>query len=129
MAARITVAFVFSIVGAIYQLISPGLASLFDPRTSLLFYIGSTNAVLNGLVIFWGASHLLEDWKGRITWPSIILAVAITNLSSIIIAFLTPSGSGILLYFYASPSFGALLVMLPGPLLVLVGGIVGFAAV
>lgn len=123
MVNRTTAAFVFSVIGATYQIISLGVAALIDRGISLYFYIfGLNSLVLTGLVVFWSASHILEDWKGRITWPSIILALAIANLSSIILAYFVTSP-------YATLSVWVILALIPGPLLTLIGGILGFAAV
>src|SRR5207253_6139833 len=92
MANRATPAFVFSIVGATYQIISPGVVALIDRTTGAYFYIiGLNNLLFTVLVVFWSASRLLEDWEGRITWPFITFAVGVANLSNIILASLTGS--------------------------------------
>ncbi|HZY93774.1 MAG TPA: hypothetical protein VFE98_02810 [Candidatus Bathyarchaeia archaeon] len=130
MATRATIAFVLSIIGATYQIMSFGLAALVDLRASslYLYYGGFTDTFLLTLVTFWAASHLLEDWKGRATWPAIILALGIANVSNLVIAYFlpynvlgTPLGT--------NPSLAQFLVIIPGSILALVGGLVGFAAV
>src|SRR5947209_17276474 len=88
MANRATAAFVFSIIGASYQLTSLYIAVLIDRSTNPFYYTVSFDSFfLTSLIVIWSASHILEDWKGRITWPSIILAVGIANMSTVIIAY------------------------------------------
>ena len=128
MATRATVAFALSIIGATYQIMSLALAVLVDSRTSLYFYYAFTNLFVPTLVTFWAASHLLEDWKGRATWPAIILALAIANLSNLIIAYILPN-PGLGLPANTNPSLAQFFVLVPGPLLASIGGLVGFAAV
>ncbi|OLE90734.1 MAG: hypothetical protein AUF79_08890 [Crenarchaeota archaeon 13_1_20CM_2_51_8] len=130
MANRATAAFVFSIVGASYQIISPGVVAIVDRNYGAYFYIiGLNNLLFTVLVVFWSASRLLEDWKGRITWPFITFAVGAANLSSIILASLTGSALLGILGPNGTVSVGAVLAIIPGPLLVIMGGILGFAAV
>jgi len=76
--------------------------------------------------VFWGASHLLEDWKGRITWPFLIFALGIANLSSIIMAYYIPNNFA---QSTSNPLLDATLSLIPGPLLIIIGGIIGFLAV
>src|SRR6266566_925860 len=96
MANRATIAFVFAIIGAAYQMLSLYVAALVD-RNTYLYNYGYVYETLffSSFFVFWSASHLIEDWRGRITWPSI-----------------TP-----------------ILAIIPGPLLMIFGGILGFSAV
>src|SRR2546430_11558334 len=81
MANRATAAFVFSIIGAAYQMTSLYVAVLVDRNTYLYNYgYGYETLFFSSFFVFWSASHLLEDWKGRITWPSIILGLGAANL-------------------------------------------------
>jgi hypothetical protein len=85
---RATAAFVFSIIGAAYQMISLYVAVLIDRNMSPFFYftVGYYTLFLTGFIVIWSASHILEDWKGRITWPSIILVLGIANLASVVMS-------------------------------------------
>ena len=116
MANRATAAFAFSIVGSAYQMISLYVAALIDRNTSLIYYNYVYEILFfSGLIVIWSASHILEDWKGRITWPSIILVLGIADLSTIIMAY----------YVQTSP----ILALVSGPILITFGGILGFSAV
>src|SRR6266480_2907739 len=116
MANRAIAAFAFSIVGSAYQMISLYVASFVDRNTSLIYYnYGYEILFFSGLIVIWSASHILEDWKGRITWPSIILVLGIADLSTIIMAY----------YVQTSP----ILALVSGPILITFGGILGFSAV
>ena len=128
MATRTTVAFVLSVIGGTYQIMSLGLGVLVDSRASIYFYYSFTSTIVPTLVTFWAASHLLEDWKGRATWPAIILALAVASLSNLIIAYFQPN-PGLGLPVSTTPLLAQFFVLLPGPLLALIGGLVGFAAV
>ena len=91
MANRATVGFLFSVTGGAYQIISPYVAAIVDRNSSPYYYVYSFETlILTSFLMFWGASHLLEDWKGRITWPFPIFALGIANLSSIIMAYYIP---------------------------------------
>jgi len=130
MANRATPAFVFSIVGATYQIISPGVVALIDRTTGAYFYIiGLNNLLFTVLVVFWSASRLLEDWEGRITWPFITFAVGVANLSNIILASLTGSALLGILGPNGTVLVEAILAIIPGPLLIIMGGVLGFAAI
>src|SRR6266851_9264794 len=88
MAKRATAAFVLAIIGAAYQMISLYVAALVDRNTYLYNYAyGYETLFLSSFFVFWSASHILEDWRGRITWPSIILVIGIANISAIIMAY------------------------------------------
>ena len=129
MANRATAAFVFSIIGAAYQLTSLYVAVLVDRSTNPFYYTVSFDSLfLTSLVVVWSASHILEDWKGQITWPSIILAVGIANMSTVIIAYYVQNLPTQPFPTTPSPA-GATLALLAGPLLNIVGGILGFSAV
>jgi len=129
MVNRATAAFAFSIVGAAYQMISLYVAVLIDRNTSPFFYftVGYYTLFLTGFIVIWSASHILEDWKGRITWPSIILVLGIANLASIIMSDYAQTspiqGST------TSPSLTVITAIVSGPLLIVIGGILGFSAV
>ncbi len=128
MSNRATAAFVFSITGAAYQLTSLFVAAVVDRNTSFYLYnLGYETLFFTSFIVFWSASHILEDWKGRITWPSIILGLGIANLSTIILSYyaqtspiLSPSNA---------PSPAAISSLIAGPLLIVIGGILGFSAV
>ena len=129
MVNRATAAFVVSIIGAAYQMISLYVAVLIDRNTSPFFYftVGYYTLFLTGFIVIWSASHILEDWKGRITWPSIILVLGIANLASIIMSDYAQTspiqGST------TSPSITGITAIISGPLLIVIGGILGFSAV
>ena len=129
MANRATAAFVFSIIGASYQLISLYIAVLIDRSTNPFYYTVSFDSFfLTSLIVIWSASHILEDWKGRIAWPSIILALGIANMSTVIIAYYIQNSAT--QPFPTTPSpLTATLALLSGPLLNIIGGLLGFSAV
>jgi hypothetical protein len=128
MANRATVAFLFSVTGGAYQIVSPYVAAIVGRNSSLYYYSYSFETlILTSFLVFWGASHLLEDWKGRITWPFLIFALGIANLSSIIMAYYIPNNLA-----FSTPNtslLNAMLSLIPGPLLIIIGGIIGFLAV
>ena len=129
MTNRATATFVLSIVGAAYQLISTPVAGLIDRNTSLIYYNYSYEILFfTSLIAIWSASHILEDWKGRITWPSIILVLGIANVSLIIMAYYAQTSSPIQIA-YTGISLGAVLALVAGPVLLIIGGILGFTAV
>ena len=128
MANRATVAFLFSVIGAAYQMISPYIATLVDRNNSPYYYVyGFETLILTSFLEFWGASHLLEDWKGRITWPFIILVLGVANLSSMIMVYFIPSN--LLALTPNSTLINATLALIPGPLLIIIGGVLGLLAV
>jgi len=128
MANRAIAAFAFSIVGSAYQMISLYVAGLIDRNTSLIYYnYGYEILFFSGLIVIWSASHILEDWKGRITWPSIILVLGIADLSTIIMAYYAQTSP--ILAASDGPSIGTILALISGPILITFGGILGFAAV
>jgi hypothetical protein len=113
------------------------MAALADGNTSAYYYIVAFNSqlftsmLLTSIVVIWSATHILEDWKGRITWPSILFALGMVDLWNIVLAYLTP----IMVFRILSlPSNGtlslaAMLALIPGPLFIVIGGILGFSAV
>lgn len=128
MANRAIAAFVFSVIGAAYQLTSLFVAALVDRGTSFYLYnLGYESLFFTSFIIFWSASHILEDWKGRITWPSIILGLGIANLCVIILSYYEQSSSTVSPS--NAPSSAAFSALIAGPLLIVIGGILGFSAV
>lgn len=126
---KATVTFGFSVVGAAYQLISPYIAAL--ANGSYLSYIvtyGLETLILSSFIVFWGASHLVEDWKGRMTWPFLIFVLGVANFASLIMVYFTPSN------YLGIPTansslLNVTLAIIPGPILVMIGGIIGFFGV
>jgi peptidoglycan/LPS O-acetylase OafA/YrhL len=126
MANRATGAFVFSVIGAAYQMISLYIGVLID-RNAYSYYSYVYTLFFSSFLAFWAASHILEDWKGRITWPSIILGLGVANLSTVILGYYAQSSP---IYNATSPpSITPILALTPGPLLLIIGGILGFSAV
>src|SRR5947207_13545025 len=101
-------------------------AVLVDRSTTPFYYtISFQSLFLSSFVVVWSASHILADWKGRITWPSITLGVGDANVSTVLIAYyvqITP----VPISSTTPSSFPALLPMIPGPILKLIGAIIGF---
>jgi hypothetical protein len=125
---RATAAFVFSITGAVYQLTSLFVAAVVDRNASFYLYnLGYETLFFTSFIVVWSASHILEDWKGRITWPSIILGIGIANLSTIILSYYAQTSP--ILSPYNAPSPAAISALVTGPLLTVIGGILGFSAV
>jgi hypothetical protein len=125
---RATSAFVVSITGAVYQMISPYLASLVDRNTPVYYYtLGYETLFVTSFITYWSASHILEDWKGRITWPSIIFGVGIANLSTVILVYYAQTSQ--IQNSSTLPSPWSILALMTGPLLMILGGILGFSAV
>src|SRR5207245_10354862 len=84
MTNRATVAFLFSITGGAYQIISPYVAAIVDRNSSPYYYVYIFETlILTSFLVFWGASRLLENWNGRITCTFVILTIDIANLASI----------------------------------------------
>jgi hypothetical protein len=109
-------------------MISLFVASLVDRNTSLIYYdYGYETLFFSSFLVIWSASHILEEWKGRITWPAIILGVGIANLSAIIMAYYAQTS--VIQTASNVPSFGSIIALIAGPLLTVVGGIFGFSAV
>jgi hypothetical protein len=126
---RATAAFLISITGAAYQLTSLFVAAVLDRNTSFYLYnLGYETLFFTSFIVIWSASHILEDWKGRITWPSIILVIGIANLSTIILSFYSQTTSPIFLP-SNTPSAAAISSLIAGPLLIVIGGILGLSAV
>lgn len=129
MVTKATIAFGFSVVGAAYQLISPYVAALANGSyLSYLVTYGLETLILSSFIVFWGASHLVEDWKGRITWPFLTFVLGVANFSSIIMVYFTPSNL-LGIPTANSPLLNVILAIIPGPMLVMIGGIIGFFAV
>ena len=117
------------VIGAAYRMMPLYVAVLVDRSTTPFYYtISFQSLFLSSFVVVWSASHILEDWKGRITWPSITLGVGVANLSTVLIAYyvqITPVP-------ISSPtpsSLPAILALISGPILSIIGGILGFSAV
>jgi hypothetical protein len=128
MSKRLTASFILSIIGATYQMISLYLAIAVDRNTSVVYYAyGFFTVNITSFIAIWSAAHILEDWKGRITWPFIIFALGVANLSTVWLTYVyqnfpsvSPSGT---------PSLSSFLVIVPGPLFLIIGGLLGFFAV
>jgi hypothetical protein len=136
MVNRATSAFVVSITGAVYQMISPYLASLVDRNTPVYHTLGYTpvyytlgyeTLFVTSFITYWSASHILEDWKGRITWPSIIFGVGIANLSTAILVYYAQTSQ--IQNSSTLPSPWSMLALMTGPILMILGGTLGFLAV
>jgi len=128
MAKRATAAFVLAIIGAAYQMISLYVAALIDRNTYLYNYgYGYETLFLSSFFVFWSASHLLEDWRSRITWPSIILGLGVANLATVILGYYVQNSPSQIAS--TLPSITPILAIMPGPLLMILGGILGFSAV
>jgi hypothetical protein len=129
MAKRATAAFVLAIIGAAYQMISLYVAALVDRNTYLYnsYGYGYETLFFSSFFVFWSASHLLEDWRGRITWPSIILGLGVANLATVILGYYVQNSP--LQIASTPPSITPILAIIPGPLLMIIGGILGFSAV
>ena len=121
-------AFAFSIIGASYQMMSLYVAAVIDRSSFLYNYAyGYETLFFSSFIAIWSASHLLEDWRGRITWPSIILALGVANLSTIILGYYAQNSP---LQIASSPtSITPIIALIPGPALMILGGLLGFSAV
>ena len=109
-------------------MISAYLANLVDRNTPVYYYtIGYDTLFLTSFIAFWSASHILEDWKGRITWPSIIFGVGIANLSTIMLVYYGQISQ--LQNSSTQPSPWSILILIIGPLVMILGGILGFSTV
>jgi hypothetical protein len=128
MVKRATAAFVFSVIGAAYQMTSLFVAALVDRSTSFYLYnLGYETLFFTSFIVFWSASHILEDWKGRITWPTMILGLGIANLSTVILAYYAQTSP--ILAPSNAPTPAGISALITGPLLIVIGGILGFSAV
>lgn len=126
MVNKATIAFAFSVVGAAYQLLSPYVAALANGNgLSYLYTYSLETLMLSSFIVFWGASHLVEDWRGRVTWPFLTFVLGVANFSGIILVYLTPQN----IFTQNSSLLNVTLAILPGPVLVIIGGIIGFLAV
>lgn len=126
----VAVAFVLSLLGAMYQLISFALAYLVDHQLSYFYYIGLNNYVnsFDTLIVFWSIAHLMDEKDSRrTTWPAIIMGIGVANLANLIIVWVTPINTGFPSTSQTLPlDLG--LTLLPAPILLILGGIVGFIA-
>ena len=128
-ANRAMATFALSVIGAAYPMMSLYVAVLADRSTTPFYYTISFQSLFpSSFVVVWSASHILEDWKGRITWPSITLGVGVANLSTVLTAYyvqITP----IPISSTTPSSLPAILALISGPILSMIGGILGFSAV
>jgi hypothetical protein len=123
-------AFVISILGASYQLISFALAYIVDRQFTYIYYIGlySYFNSFSILVTFWAIGHLMAKQDSqRTTWPAIIFALGAANLTNLIVAWNTPVNTGFPLNNQILPNDIGL-TLLPAPLLLIFGGIIGLIA-
>src|SRR2546425_11167263 len=128
MVNRASATFVVAITRAVFQMIEAHLAGIVDRNTPVYYYtIGYDTLFLTSFIAFWSASHILEDWKGRITWPSIIFGVGIANLSTIMLVYYGQISQ--LQNSSTQPSPWSILILIIGPLVMILGGILGFSAV
>lgn len=126
----IIVAFVFSLLGATYQMVSIALAYLVDRQFPYYYYIG-LYSYFNSfaiLVIFWAIAHFMDKQDSRMTtWSGIILSIGVATLANLIIALISPINTGFPGNNQPVPfDIGA--ALLPAPLLLILGGIFGFVA-
>ena len=109
-------------------MISLYVASLVDRNTSLIYYsYGYETLFFTSFLVIWSASRILEDWKGRITWPSIIFAIGVANISAIIMAYYAQTSTAQIPS--SVPSSGSVIALISGPILIILGGVLGFSAV
>ena len=109
-------------------MISVYAAGLVDRNTSLIYYsYGNETLFFTSFLVIWSASRILEDWKGRITWPSIIIVIGIANISAIIMAYYAQTSA--IQIASNVPSIGSIIALITGPLLITLGGLLGFSAV
>src|SRR5438876_1368040 len=129
MANRAMAAFELSVIGAAYQMMPRYVAVLVDRSTTPIYYtISFQSLFLSSFVVVRSASHILEDWKGRITWPSITLGVGVANLSTVLIAYyaqITP----VPISSTTPSSLPAFVALISGPILSIIVGILGFSDV
>lgn len=126
-----TVSFVVSLIGVSYQMLSYGLAYLVDSRYgyySTFYGINIYTSIFGILVGFWAISHLLSSRDSeRAIWPAIILALGATMLGNLIIFWATPVTGGPLGTGQTVPA-DTVLTLLPSPLLLIAGGLIGLKA-
>ena len=98
-----------------------------DHNTPVYYYtIGYDTLFLTSFIAFWSASHILEDWKGRITWPSIIFGVHCESVNHN--AGLPRANFAGTEFFYVTLAW-SILVLIIGPLVMILGIVLGFSAV
>lgn len=127
----VKIAFVFSLLGAIYQLISLGLAYYVDRQLSYFVFIGLGTYVnsFDTLIVFWSIAHLMDERDSRrTTWPAILMGIGVANLTNLIIAWVTPINTGGFPVTTQTLPLDLGLTLLPAPLLLILGGIFGFIA-
>lgn len=132
MSSRASIAaFVLSLLGVTYQMMSYSIAYLVDNRynyLSLYYGLAAYFDIFALLVAFWALSHLLvNQGPQRAIWPAIIFAIGVANLGNLIITWTTPINTGILGSSQTFPTDIALTLM-PAPLLLILGGMLGFIA-
>jgi len=123
------VAFVLSLIGATYQMISYGVEFLIYTRYnySYVFGVSGSMILIGTLVVFWAIGDLGDNRDSQnVAWPSIILAMGVANLGNLIIMWNT-AGYVFLLGGQTLP-VGVMLALSPPPLLLIAGGIFGFIA-
>ena len=120
-------AFVLSLLGIGYQMVSIGLAYAVDHQFSYFYYIGLFSFLnYSGiLVVFWAIGHMMAKQESQgATWPAMILVIGFANLGNLIISWTQPTNTG-------SPTTNQTfptdigLTLLPSPLLLILGGITG----
>lgn len=131
MAEKATVAaFVFSLLGATYQMVSIALAFLVDRQFPYYYYIG-LYSYFNSfaiLVLFWAMAHFMDKQDPRhTTWSAIILSIGVASLANLILALISPINTGFPANNQPVP-FGIGAALLPAPLLLILGGTFGFVA-
>jgi len=127
MVNRAAATFVVAITRAIFQMIAAHLAGIVDRNTPVYYYmIGYDTLFLTSFIAFWSASHILEDWKGRITWPSIIFGVHCESVNHN--AGLLRANFAGTEFFYVTLAW-SILVLIIGPLVMILGIVLGFSAV
>ena len=131
MAERATVAaFVLSLLGATYQMVSIALSYLIDHQFPYYYYIGlygyfNSFAIL---VTFWALAHLMDKQDSRrTTWSGILLGIGVANLVNLALAGISLTSASFPLNSSSLP-IDIELTLLPAPLLLILGGIFGFVA-
>ena len=123
------VAFALSILGAGYQMVSYEIAYFVDKSSTYYLFLSFYDLTLvMNLVVFYAAGHFIGSQANKsAAWPSMILAIGAANLGNLIAEYFTPVNNGILQT--VSVPVGVLLALIPAPLLLIVGSLLGFVAV
>ena len=119
-------AFVLSLLGAGYQLVSIALAYAVDHQFSYFYYVGlySYFNFVTILVVFWAIGHMTAKQESQqYTWPGMILIIGFANLVNLIISWTQPTNTGFPTSQIFPTDIG--LTLLPSPLLLILGGIIG----